>query len=245
MAKTGNPATMTASVAGVAPPGVTKDECKELGKKNKKERDKIVKKLEKKSKLSQEEQTTLDKARGTGMTVSSGTSQVPGATGTFSASSSGCAQAQNPSGLVSGGTSEQKCGLNKKTRASEAKRHEKKKEKAGVLCDNSYVHPGGGKGAHAEPKIINQMGATSPMRGGSLLLNIDWRFKRDGQPQNSGMPCKDCYAMLCHAATECDIQIFICDKDNKPQPLSKEDCADEDGYENLSARVDGNPIPGR
>jgi len=243
-----NSGSTTASVAQPAPPGVTPEECEKLDLKNKQERAKVVDELQDQSSLNQQEQATLDKAEGTGMTISSATSHVPGAEGTFSASSSGCAQAQNPNGLVGGGTSDQKMGLNSETRASDDPKHDAAKEKAGVLCDKSHVHPGGGAGAHAEPKIVNQMCndfPASPMRGGNMLFNIDWRFKREGKPKQSGMPCKHCYKMMCHAATECDIEIFICDKDGNPQPLSKDDCKSEDGYENLSRRIDGKPKPGR
>ena len=232
------------------PKGISKKECKKLGNKNEKERDKVTEELEDRSSLNKEEQKTLDKAQGTGMTISSAKSQVPGAEGTFSASSSGCAQACNPSGLVSGGCKEQKMGLNKKTRESDDPKHNEVKEKAGVLCDKSHVNPGGGAGAHAEVKIVNDMSKEFPeslMRGGSMLFNIDWRFNRKSGPKQSGMPCKHCFRMMCHAAVICEIQIFICDKDNKPQPLTKEDCTkdEEDGYEDLCMRVDGNPEPGR
>ena len=247
----GSPATdgSTAIVTGKqAPPGITPAECARLGKKNETERKKVTKELEDKSSLNKKEQRTLDKAQGTGMTVSSAKSQVPGAEGTFSASSSGCAQACNPSGLVSGGCKEQKMGLNKKTRESDDPKHDEAKEKAGVLCDKSHVNPGGGAGAHAEAKIVNDMSKKfpeSPMRGGSMLFNIDWRMKRKRKPKQSGMPCKLCQKMMCHAMKECDIQIFICDKDGKPQPLTEDDCKDEKGRENLCMRVDGNPKPGR
>jgi hypothetical protein len=243
-----NTACTTTSVAGADQDPVQDPKCEELDEKNKDERKKVVDELEDQSSLNQAEQATLDKAEGTGMTISSAISSVPGAEGTFSASSSGCAQAQNPNGLVGGGTSEQKMGCNAETRASNDPKYDDAKEKAGVLCDKSYVHPGGGAGAHAEPKIVNSMCQdfpASPMRGGSMLFSIDWRFKRENKPMQSGMPCKHCYKMMCHAATECDIQILICDKDGKPQPLSKDDCKSEDGYENLSRRVDGKPKPGR
>jgi hypothetical protein len=245
--KAGDPVTPTANNGAVAP-GIDQNACQTLDDKNKDERAKLIKKLEKKEKagtITQQQQQALDKARGSGMTVSSASSQVPGGQGTFSASSSGVANAQCPSSFVEGGSGAQKCGLNKKTRASKAKRHEKKKEEAGVLCDKSYVHPGGGKGAHAEPKILNEMGKTSAMRGGSILLSIDWRFRSEGETVESGMPCPDCYNMLCHAAKECDIKIYICDMSKNPQPLSKENCDDPNGYQNLSTRVDGGPEPGR
>jgi hypothetical protein len=247
MAKTGNAASSTVSVASVAPPGVNKAACKKLDEKNKKERAKLVRKLDNKSSLTQAEQTTLDKARGGGMTISSVKSTVPGTAQISSASSSGVAQSSIPSSFVEGGSSEQKCGCNSDVRNKKrrSKAEQQQMDDAGTLCDEEYVHPGGGKGAHAEAKIANQMSESSSMKGGSMLLSIDWRFNRSGKVKRSGMPCGSCYKMLCHAATECDIKIFICDKDNKPQPLSKKDCKDEDGYKNLSKRVDGNIRPGR
>jgi hypothetical protein len=243
---TGNAAASTVSVAAVAPGGPPPS-CADLDKKNKEERQKVSDDLKDGSDLSKEEQTTLNKAESTGMTVSSAHSTVPGAEGLFTGCSSGHAQTCNPNGMVGGGTSEQKCGLNAETRASSDPKHDDAKDKAGVLCDKSHVHPGGGKGAHAEAKIVNHMSNIpgGAMKGGSLTVSIDWRFKTKAGPKQSGMPCSACYAMLCKAASECDIQIFICDKDNNPQPLSKENCADEDGYDNLCQRVDGNATPGR
>lgn len=242
----------TAPVIGMQlPAGISPEDCETLGNKNEKEREKVIEELEDKSSLNKEEQKTLDKAQGTGMTISSVKSQVPGAEGTFSASSSGCAQACNRSGLVSGGCKEQKMGLNKKIRDDDDPKYDEAKEKAGVLCDKSHVNPGGGAGAHAEAKIANHMSKefpSSPMRGGSMLFNIDWRFKRKQGPMQSNMPCTHCHKMMCHAMNKeegCDIQIFICDKDGNPQELTEDDCNSEDGYSKLSTRVDGNPKPGR
>lgn len=245
---TGNAVASTVSVAGVAPPGITSDECAKLDDKNETERAKVAEELEDRSSLNKEEQRTLDKAQGTGMTISSATSQVPGAQGTISASSSGCAQACNPNGLASGGTGKQKVGQNKKIRASDDPKYDEAKAEAGVLCDKSHVHPGGGAGAHAEAKIINELSADSAMQGGSMLFNIDWRFKnrKTGKPMQSGMPCTHCHAMMCKAAKECDIKIFICDKDGKPQQLTEEDCdGSPEAREGLSMKIDGNPTPGR
>lgn len=228
--------------------GFADAECGKLGKKNETEREKVTEELEDKSSLNKQEQATLDKAQGTGMTISSANSQVPGAQGTISASSSGCAQACNPNGLASGGTGPQKVGCNKKVRASNDPKHDEAKKNAGVLCDKSHVHPGGGAGAHAEAKIINELSADSAMRGGSMLFNIDWRFKNrtTGKPMQSGMPCTHCHAMMCHAAKECDIKIFICDKDGKPQQLTEEDCdGSPEAHEGLSMKIDGNLTPGR
>ena len=225
---TGNAVASTVSVAAVKP-GEPPPDCATLDKKNKEERDRVTNELESKDRLTKEQEATYDKAAGTGMTVSSAFSTVPGAEGVFTGCSSGCAQACNPNGMVPGGTSEQKCG------------------DAPLLCDESYEHSAGGSGAHGEAKIVNHMSnmPDTSMRGGALLVSIDWRFSRKSGPKESGMPCSRCYKMLCHAASECDIQIFICDKDKNPQPLSKDDCKSEDGYRNLCQRVDGTVKPGR
>lgn len=250
----GNAVASTVSVAGVAPPDITR-ECAKLDEKNKDVRKKVVDQLDQWSKeetnrsgrtnpgLIKEEVNTLNKATGTGMTISSAKSLVPGAVGIFSGCSSGCAQACTDD-LVGGGTSEQKVGLKKEIRKSGSSEHDKAKNLAGVLCGKSHVHPGGGYGAHAEPKIINHMSNIpfSEMEGGSILFSIDWRSKTYGY---SGMPCPHCYAMMCHAEKVCQIKIYICDKDMNPQPLALGDCADEDAYSKLSKRVDGNEKPGR
>jgi hypothetical protein len=230
---------------GVATP--TPQQCKELDQKNDNARKSIVRRLERKENKTEADRAALKKARGKGMAISSATSQVPGAGGTFTASSSGVANAQIPNGRVDGGTADQRQGQNKKTRESTAKRHEAKKKRAGVLCDQSHVHPGGGKGAHAECKIVNSMSNKkgASMRGGSLLLNVDWRSSTFKQGKRSGMPCESCYAMLCHAAKECKIKVYICGPKNKPQELSKDDCDSDDGYRKLCKKVDGQSSPGR
>jgi hypothetical protein len=212
---------------------------------NKEARAAIIKKLEKKKKKTKEDKAALKKARGKGMTVGSVNSTVPGAAGSATTSSSGTANALIGNGGCGGGTSEQKQGCNKKTRQSKAKKHEKKKAKAGVLCAGSHVHPGGGAGAHSEAKSINCLSNTgSAMQGGSITFKINWRSRNLKQGSESGMPCEHCFAMMCHAAKECKIKIFICSKDNKEEPLSEKDCDAPDGYRKLSQRVDGNPTPG-
>ena len=235
-------------VVGSGAAGFGDAECAKLGDKNDAERKEVVDALEDKSSLNNQEQATLDKAQGTGMTISSATSTVPGAQGTISGSSSGVAQACNPNGLAPGGTSAQKMGLSKKIRESDDSKYDEAKAEAGVLCDDSHVHPGGGAGAHAEAKIINELSADSPMRGGSMLFNIDWRFKNrtSKKPMKSGMPCTHCHKMMCKAAKECNIKIFICDKEGKPQQLTEEDCdGSPEAREGLCEKIDGNPTPGR
>ncbi|CAL8481171.1 hypothetical protein [Caballeronia sp. S22] len=240
----GNSASVQNSQASQKPPPPDPT-CEDLKKKNIEQRDKVVRNLSaREDELNKEERLTLEKAEGTRMTFSSIFSTVPGAGGVMTACSSGCAQACSPNSLQSGGPPEVKKGLRKKIRQSKAKRHDKAKKEAGVLCGKSYVHPGGGKGAHAEPKLINKMSQKSPMQGGKILLSIDWRFNKDGKADSSGMPCPSCYAMLCHAASKCGIEVFICDKYGVEQPFPK-DCENPTSYGKLSRRIDGNPQPGR
>ena len=228
-------------------PAEAATKCEELDEKNKEERKKFIDKKEKKKKkkgLNQEEQTALDKAKRGGMTFSSAAVSPGG--GMSTQCSSGLVNSQITN-AGPGGTSDQKQGLNKKTRKSKAKRHEAKKKKAGVLCNGDYVHPGGGKGAHGEAKIVNNMTneVGGAMRGSTVVMNIDWRRNVEGGVSQSGMPCEDCYAMLCHAARECDIKIVLCNAKNEPTELSKENCDDDDGYRDLTKRVDGGSRPGR
>ncbi|WP_423600873.1 hypothetical protein [Roseateles sp. MS654] len=232
----------------VAPASMGLDDCEALGSANTEARDELTRELEKKqstSGLNEEEQAVLDKARGTGMTFSSASSKVPNAVGSYTGCSSGMAREKVPDLVGEGGTSAQKMGLNKTIRSSDDHEHDDAKDAAGVLCDKSHVHPGGGAGAHAEPKIVNDLtnlvGAEN-MRGGSMLFNIDWRSAKYGR---SGMPCAHCFKMLCHAAKECDIRIFVCSHDNQPVELSKNDCGGDKAYADLSRRVDGGPVPGR
>jgi hypothetical protein len=241
------------------PPDLEKG-CEELKQRNEDARKKVIKKLERKKNPTEAEKDTLHKAKNGGMTFSSaqisvnaGGGQV--ASGTVTASSSAKANECIPGGISTGGDSAQKTGLSSKVRKSSAKKHDDKKRAAGTLCDKSYVHPGGGAGAHAEAKIFNELTnkTKGALRGGSVLLNIDWRYDYDGKTRRSGMPCRHCFAMLCHAATECKIAIFLCDKDGKPTPLDEEDCKkpdpkdpDNDPFlDRLDPRIDHHPLKGR
>src|SRR5262245_19778176 len=133
-------------IASMSPAMDVLANCEELGRKNDQNRENVSDNLtDKKSEvgLNKGETTKLSKAQNGGMTFSSASSQMPGAPGTFSATSSGPAQALFPDDMVSGGTSEMKQGLNKTIRASDDSKYAASKDKAGVLCDK-YVHPGGG-----------------------------------------------------------------------------------------------------
>ncbi len=218
--------------------------CKELEGNNIKAREAIIKELT--GKPSDADKSALAKAETTGMTVSSASSTVPAAPGASTASSSGIANAHIPNGQATGSSSAQMMGMNKDDRASDDPALDPAKKTAGVLCDQRHVHPGGGYGAHAEAKIVNTMtntatDASASLRGGSITFNIDWRSSRYGR---SGMPCPKCYDMLCKAARECEIKIFICDHQNQPQQID-EDCDQPDKYTDLCVKVDGGSVPGR
>ncbi|OWQ48343.1 hypothetical protein CDL60_07145 [Roseateles noduli] len=123
----------------------------------------------------------------------------------------------------------------------------------GVLCEGTYHHPAKkslGCAYHAEAKIVNTMSnLPANMRDGSLLLKIDWRrvVRRGGKgvgTGRSGMPCGNCYAMLCHASKKCNIQIVICDAKNQPQPLTECDNK-KNGYQKLQEKVNGTDGKGK
>lgn len=248
---TGNSAAMTVSVAGVAP-AITKSACEELDKKNKDEREKAVQGLKQESAKpghsatrQKELKSALSKAEGGGMTFSSAQVNVGvGGGNSLSGVATGCSNAKarecTSGSLVDGGTSDMKNG------------------KEGTLCgDPAYQHPPGGAGAHGEAKIFNELtqrakAAGGSLQGGSVLLNIDWRYKQpDGHVYESGMPCRLCYRMMCHAAQKCGIEIHICDKDNKPQPFNPDKDCDKEGkdpandpYDRLDKRLGEDPYKG-
>ncbi len=232
-----------------APPDLGLGECEDLKDENEKNRAEVVKRMEAQKatpngRWTEEEERVLNMAKGTGMTFSTGTNNLANATSQLSACSNAVAQSKAPDLLSGGGTSEQVNGMNKMKRHSCDEQYDAEKEKAGVLCDKSHIHPGGGFGGHAEPKIVNdltnQVGAAA-IRGGKMLFNIDWRNKNF----NSGMPCQHCYKMLCHAAKECDIKIYICSEGKESYELSADDCEKDGSYSALCMKVDGSPTPGR
>ncbi|RON13135.1 hypothetical protein BK662_24355 [Pseudomonas frederiksbergensis] len=153
----------------------------------------------------------------------------------------------NGAGL--GGTGAQRVGLNETIRNSPPDQHTDAKRKAGTLCNFRRVHLGGGYGGHAECKIFNDLTnhVKGALRDGSVLLSIDWRpeNRQTGATEYHGTPCSTCYDMLCEAANECNIEIWICDHQNKPQPMSKSDCKKPDGYPKLVKLINGHAKGGR
>jgi len=225
-------------------------DCKDLEGRNLGERERFIKKMKldrrkaKKAgrKFPEKKRRALELAEGSGMTYSSAVSTVPGAAGVATQCSSGLANKYVTTG-GRGGTGAQKVGLCEAIRNSPPGEHAEAKREAGALCDFSHVHPGGGFGGHAECKIFNDLTnkVAGTLRGGSVLLNIDWRpaNRKTGATEYSGMPCTTCYEMLCHAANECAIDILICDHEGRPQPMSKSDCKKLDGYKRLTKLIDG------
>jgi hypothetical protein len=242
---------MTTTSAGPeqgAPAEPTQTTCEELSENNTTARQAIIEQT--KDAETQKEQRAHTKASGKGMTVGSVKSTIPGNSGTMTTSSDGTANALIPNSQCPGGTSEQKMGLNKDTRASNDPKHDPAKKKAGVLCESRHVHPGGGKGAHSECKSVNCLSNLGgPMRGGSMTFNVDWRSSTFDQGETSGMPCRDCHTMMCNAAAPgpigCAIKIYLCNNKNEPEELTEDDCDPDTGYTNLCQKVDGNPTPGR
>lgn len=252
MTTTGNSAAMTVSVAGLAPPDYDRNDCKELDKKNDEERDKATEGLltaSEKPKNSPSRQAAVDsalaKAEGGGMTFSSAKVSVGiGGGKSINGVAGGCSNAKareaTSGSLVAGGTPKMRGGREK------------------VLCkEANYSHPDGGAGSHGETKILNEMtqmakDAKGNLKGGSVLFNVNWRYNQpDGNVYESGMPCRLCYRAMC-AATSCGIEIFLCDKDNKPQPFDPDERCDEEGkdpasdpYEDLDKRMKEDPYKGR
>ncbi|PWY36406.1 hypothetical protein [Pseudomonas sp. RW409] len=233
-----------------------KPDCKDLEKKNIDERESFIKKMKNELretnknglKFPKDKRRALVLAERTGMTYSSAVSAIPNAGGVATQSSSGLANKYITTG-GKGGTGAQKVGLSGAIRNSPSNQHTDAKSKAGTLCNFRRVHPGGGYGGHAECKIFNDLTnqVEGALRGGSVLLSIDWRPKnlQTGTTEYHGTPCSTCYDMLCEAANECNIEILICDHQNKPQPMSKSDCKKPGGYRKLVILINGRAKGGR
>jgi Toxin PAAR-like domain len=86
-----------------------------------------------------------------------------------------------------------------------------------VSCGNfSYRGPEAQCSGHAESRIIEHLfEGSGGTVSGQLTLKIDWKSK------NSAAPCSSCHALMC-AATQCGLQIFVCDKKGEPQEVK--DC---------------------
>jgi len=70
-----------------------------------------------------------------------------------------------------------------------------------------------------------------------LIFRIDWR-KKDIIHR---IPCEDCFRLMCHAKANCNVEVFVCNDENKPIELTDEDCINEKeqgtGYDDFKERV--------
>jgi hypothetical protein len=213
---TGNSAAMTMSVAA-AKAGFIKTDCEELHKKNVDQREKVGQSVQReldKGGLTRSKRKKLNKllklVRDGGMTFSSAAVNLPigggkAIGGIASGASSAKARERSKNALVEGGDGDAKTGGK------------------GILCGSpKYRHPEGGAGGHAEAKIFNQVSemaskAKGALSGGRVLFNVNWRYAQpDGGIYESGMPCRNCYRMMCHASKKCGIEIMLCDSNNEP-----------------------------
>lgn len=229
---------------GDAAPPSPDNECVQMEGDNARAREEFAPRAEEKLKgkdsMSKQEaddwESALSNSAEGGMTVSSARSTVPsGSASAWMGSSSGVFNTEMPCCNATTTTPAQ--GVGTPSGATPA-------PDSGVLCDQSYFHKKFiGCGYHAEAKIFNSMSnaATGPLKGGQVKLKIDWkrRLSRKGKTGTgtSGMPCHNCYRMLCHAADVCKIEILICDSTNQPQPLG--DCKEPGAYDKLKQRVNG------
>jgi hypothetical protein len=217
--KTGNPATIIPSTGSPAPEGAD-PVCVELDRRNQENRQRVVDGLREKPE-SEANTTALRKARTSGMAFAS----AKVGRSTISASSSAAAKSVAPS-LSDGGSSAQKGGTSQRQRKRKSDKAKKERKDAKTLC-GGFNHPGGGAGAHAEAKVFNQLsnrpGGLSP--GTSVVIKVDWRYSYNGRTYLSGMPCRHCFKMMCHAVKECEIELHVCDANGKLQKFTDdEDC---------------------
>lgn len=118
-----------------------------------------------------------------------------------------------------------------------------RKDGKSALCPEAeYTHapPCMQKSGHSEARMFDELGGKGVLGPGQMTFNIDWRPKT-GAP--SKMPCPNCHAMMCAAASKCDIEIHLCDKKGQKQKLSKDGhCpANDETYENLQKSM-GEPV---
>lgn len=81
------------------------------------------------------------------------------------------------------------------------------------LCNHTHPGPAMQKSGHAEARMLDKLG-TGPMPK-QLTFSIDW-IRATGP---SKMPCATCHAYLCQVAKECEVEIYLCDKEKQPHEL--------------------------
>jgi hypothetical protein len=209
-AKTGNPATTTVSVAGVAVPAPTTNQCQKLSNQNEKDREKAATSPE----LTPSEQKAVSAG---GSTIANFKfTPARGAAVTAAAGNRNEASSVDEDHFVKGGSDDNR------------------KDKQSNLCI-PYRYHGQGKrsSGHSESRIIETLFKKRPglPRPGLLLISVDLMKKgtdRFGENIRSKMPCGHCHRLLC-AAKKCGIKVFLCDKDNEPHELTDDMCEGNSG----------------
>lgn len=123
----------------------------------------------------------------------------------------------------------------KENLAKGGNKKDRKTGKSGLCSEADYTHarPRMQKSGHSEARTFDELGRKGILGPGRITFNIDWRPK-DPEAPNSSMPCPDCHKMMCAAAENCDLKIFLCDNNNQKKQLTKKHCpADPATYQAL------------
>lgn len=201
---TGNAAAMTVSQAAMAA-APQKSDCEELEKNNGDRRKHVEDNSGDKRLINKNGQEDQE-----GTTISSCKFQPSGGdTATCaSAHSNGVAHERFPSQFIEGGGEDVRSG------------------DAAVMCSKDKKHkpPYKQKSGHAEARVFDALG---DQKGLKIVFKIDWR---PGSGGRSNMPCPACQRLMCIAMEECKHEIWLCNDDNEPQKVTKDDCGtDEKG----------------
>ncbi|MCL1919437.1 MAG: hypothetical protein FWG14_14285 [Peptococcaceae bacterium] len=86
-------------------------------------------------------------------------------------------------------------------------------------------------GCDAEARLLYTYAKRQSKEPLDMVFKIDWR-NADG---NHAIPCPDCFRMMCHAKTNCNVKIYVCNKENRPIELDNE--CENDDYEGFTRRI--------
>jgi len=119
------------------------------------------------------------------------------------------------------------------------------------ICDEDYTHKrneGRSKGVCtgdcSEARLL--YGFSKRDKASSLVFKVDVK-KNNGEIKTIA-PCAGCFEMMCHVRQHCNVRIFVCRMDNKPEELEKEDCdkgVEGGGWEDFVRRVEVGFKPGQ
>jgi hypothetical protein len=207
--KTGNSVASTVSVAGVALPAPTENQCQKLSDQNEKDRERIEN-----SDRSPSERKALT---GGGSTIANFKfTPARGASVTAAGSNRNEASSLDENHFKRGGSEEQR-----------------KKKQSGLCVPYRYHGQGKRSSGHSESRIVETLFKKRPgsPRPGVLLISVDLKKKQTdlaGENVRSKMPCGHCHRLLC-AAKKCGMRIFLCDANNQPQELTDDMCEGNPG----------------